>query len=101
MKVLYIDLETTGLDHDCDNVLEVGCVLDNFIDPLVGLPRFHCYVVKERYAGHPFALALNAGILKIIAERAKHPAICSQPPSSSKSDSARPICAASASAATA
>ena len=71
MKYASIDIETTGLNAETDQILEFGCVLDDLADrkPLEGLPRFHCYVVHDTIRGHPRALAMNAEILRRIAER--------------------------------
>jgi len=66
-----IDLETTGLDHTWCQILEVGAVVDDWKSPLDQLARFHCYVVHDRVTGEPYALAMNAAILKRIADRAK------------------------------
>lgn len=66
-----IDLETTGLDHTWCQILEVGAVIDDWISPLDQLPRFHTYVLNDRIVGEPYALAMNADILKRIADRAK------------------------------
>jgi oligoribonuclease len=45
MKLIWLDLETTGLDPVTDKILEVGCVVT---DPhLFEVDRFHA-VVKER-----------------------------------------------------
>lgn len=68
-----IDLETTGLDPDVCQILEFGAVIDDWHTPIENLPQFHYYVLPRRrvrgqmyLTGSPFALALNAKILKII-----------------------------------
>lgn len=66
-----VDIETTGIDHDYCQVIEIGAVIDNWVTPLDQLPRFHCYVVHDRIVGEPFALAMNAEILRRIANRNK------------------------------
>lgn len=64
-----IDIETTGLDPEVCQVIEFGAVLEDWITPIEQLPRFHRYVVHDRIIGEPFALAMNAEILRRIANR--------------------------------
>lgn len=71
MKILYVDLETTGLNPVHDQVLEIGMVIDDLMNqkPLDQLPTFSGLIYRERYSGHPYALALNHKLLKAIADR--------------------------------
>ena len=58
------DLETTGLDPQRDQILQIGAVLftkDGVID------EFETLVRHDRYEGDPFALQMNAAILKRLA----------------------------------
>jgi len=71
MPYVSIDIETTGLDPETCQTLEIGAVFDNWTLPLDKLPRFHCYVVHEQIVGQPFALALNADILRKLANPQK------------------------------
>ena len=64
MPYVSIDLETTGLNPDCCQILEVGAVYDDWSKPLKELPVFHRYVVHHAYRGQPYALAMNADILR-------------------------------------
>lgn len=66
-----IDIETTGTEHEWCQVLEVGVVIDDWHSPIASLPQFHCYVVHDRIVGQPFALAMNAEILRRIDRRDK------------------------------
>lgn len=68
-----VDTETTGLNPDSCQILELGIVLDDWLRPINELPVFHCYVLHELYVGEPFALQMNAEILKIISAKDKHP----------------------------
>jgi len=67
--VIYIsiDLETTGLDAESNQILEFGAVLEdtNNVLPLDALPTFHCYIKHPggNITGNIFALNLNAGII--------------------------------------
>lgn len=58
-----IDLETTGLDPESCQILEVGAVYEDWTRPLAQLPVFHRYIVHDSYCGQPYALAMNAKIL--------------------------------------
>jgi hypothetical protein len=72
MLIASTDIETTGLDPEYCQVLEVGVVLWETSDldtPVADLPSFHCYVVHERTVGEPFALSMNQRILQRIAKQ--------------------------------
>ncbi len=74
MKYCSIDVETTGLDPETCDLLEVGAVVDDLSNREVDydkLPRFHCYVVKNSYTGEPFALSMHGTIFRRIAEKTK------------------------------
>ncbi len=78
-NIASIDIETTGLDHAQDQILEIGIVLANSKEMLMqgddyfeGLPTFHCYVRHERYSGNPYALALNAEVLSTLSKVKPH-----------------------------
>lgn len=85
MRVVSIDIETTGLDPKRHHIIEFGAVLDDLRvqAPLEELPRFHAYVLPpandgmptwmsragDDYVGDPYALQMNARILERIAKR--------------------------------
>ena len=71
MKYISIDLETTGLDPEKDDIIEFGAALDDLSNPkpLEELPRFHAYVCKDSYRGSPFALSMHPTIFRRIAKR--------------------------------
>ena len=62
-----IDIETTGLDPETCQILEIGAVFDDWTLSIRDLPTFHCYVVHKQIVGQPFAPALNAAILRKLA----------------------------------
>lgn len=70
-KAPYIstDIETTGLDPDYCQTIEIGAVIEDWVTPIDDLKRFHCYVVYDRYVGEPYALSMHAAIFRRIAER--------------------------------
>lgn len=69
MKYVSIDIETTGLNPKTCDVLEVGMYLEDTCNPLPReqTPSFHKYIWKDVYRGEAFALQMNQGILKKIA----------------------------------
>jgi hypothetical protein len=73
MKIASIDLETTGLDWEFCQVIEFGAVIEEAgmgtPVPVEDLPTFHAYLVRERYQGEPYALAMHAAIFRRIAQR--------------------------------
>lgn len=71
MKYASIDLETTGLDAENNDIIEFGAVLDdlNVQKPIDELPRFHAYICKDEYTGQPYALSMHPTIFRRIAER--------------------------------
>jgi oligoribonuclease len=71
MKYCSIDIETTGLNPERHQILEFGAIVDDLSDPrpFEELPKFHTYIIHDHIVGDPFALAMNADILRIIANR--------------------------------
>lgn len=67
-----IDIETTGLDPETCQTLEVGAVIDDWKRPINELPRFRRILIYKMIHGNPYALALNAGLLKQLAAAATH-----------------------------
>lgn len=76
MKYVSIDLETTGLDAACCQILEIGAVMDDLSESFDPQPReiFHRYIKHPEYHGQPYALAMNQDILYILA-KGEHPDI--------------------------
>lgn len=72
MKYIAVDVETTGLDLNNDQILEFAAVAttlgDNSVN-LYDLPTFHTYVVNDRIMGHPYALMMNAVAIERIAKQ--------------------------------
>lgn len=71
MKLPYvsIDLETTGLDDEFCQILEIGAVFDNWTKPVEELPTFHRIVTHETIIGQPYALSMHPHLLRLIAEQ--------------------------------
>lgn len=60
-----IDIETTGLDPEWCQVLEVAAVIDNG-GPIDELPTFSMRVRHDRITGQPIGLAMNAELLRLM-----------------------------------
>lgn len=73
MKLLSIDIETTGLDPATCSTLEVGCVLFDPQPALDATPQdkrwktFERLIEHSRIQGEPYALQLNQKILAELA----------------------------------
>jgi DNA polymerase III alpha subunit (gram-positive type) len=67
MNYVSIDIETTGLNPFLDQVLEFAAVADDFESPIDDLPIFQRLIKRERVHGNPFAMSMNAEILKAIS----------------------------------
>ena len=70
MKYVSIDIETTGLDPETCQILQIGAVIEDTerVVDLTELPKFSCIVEHPVYAGQPVALSMNANILKKLGE---------------------------------
>ena len=62
-----IDIETTGLNPATCQVLEIGAVIDDWETPVEDLPKFRAILKHDTIKGEPFALQMNADLLKLIA----------------------------------
>jgi oligoribonuclease len=67
MNYVSIDIETTGLEPALDQILEFAAVADDFDSPIDDLPIFQRYIKWDRVRGNPFAMSMNAEILKTIS----------------------------------
>jgi hypothetical protein len=81
MRYVSIDIETSGLDPEKHQVLEVGAVIDDTDDkvtPMESLPRIRVVVLpgtgKGDINGSPFALTLNGELIREICEVGHDPA---------------------------
>lgn len=70
MKYCSIDIETTGLDAETCQILQVGAVIEdtNNILPIKDLPKFSCIVEHPEYTGSAFAINMNSWIFGILAQ---------------------------------
>jgi oligoribonuclease (3'-5' exoribonuclease) len=65
---LAIDIETTGLNPDTCQVLEIGCVLNDFSKPLLECRTFEMIINPGHIEGEPRGLAMNARLLEKISD---------------------------------
>jgi len=66
-KYVSIDIETTGLNPENCQVLEIGAVIDDAVTPIEDCPTFHCYVDHGLILGEPYAVSMHPTILRRIA----------------------------------
>lgn len=67
MRYLSIDVETTGLDPSWCQTLEVAAVLADTLDfttNVEDLPTFKCRFYYDKVVGEPYALHLNAELIR-------------------------------------
>lgn len=70
MKYVSIDIETTGLDTQNDEILSIGAVIEDTdkLLPIEQLPKLHMVIAHERIkAGSMFALNMNKKLIEWIA----------------------------------
>jgi oligoribonuclease (3'-5' exoribonuclease) len=64
-----IDIETTGLDPENCQVIEIGAVIENWKDPVDELPTFHRLIKHDGpIFGEPFALSMHSKLLERIGK---------------------------------
>ncbi len=65
-----IDIETTGLDVDTSQILEIGCVFDDWVQEIGDLPRFSVLTAEPVITGSIQALSMNKEIINAIKMKA-------------------------------
>jgi hypothetical protein len=70
MIYVSIDIETTGLDPETCQILQVGAVIEDtrILKQVEDLPRFQCIIEHQSISGSPFALNMNRELLQKIGE---------------------------------
>lgn len=70
MRFISINIETTGLDPEYCQILQIGAVIEDTLNvvPVDQLPKFKCIVEHAKYTGQAFALDMNQPILSILAK---------------------------------
>ena len=77
MQYVSLDIETNGIDHQKDLVLEIGAVFEdsNVVKPLDELDVFHCYIIhseEDIMRGNEYAIDLNKETIERILNREKY-----------------------------
>lgn len=70
MVYVSIDIETTGLDPDKNEILSIGAIIEdtNNILPYIELPKFHVSILHENVNGSLYALNMNKDLIKDIVD---------------------------------
>lgn len=70
MKYVSIDIETTGLDSEKHKVLSIAGIIEDTETklPYEELPKFNVILLQDELVGSPFALTMNAEIIKMIGD---------------------------------
>lgn len=70
MKFISIDVETTGLDPEFNQILSIGAVIEDTLNPLPfeELPKFHAVIRRESVYGSIFALNLNKDLIQAMKD---------------------------------
>ncbi len=67
MKIISIDVETTSLDPESGQILEIGAVAWELGKGQIGDP-FQCLLKHKQLVGQPYALWLNRDLLKYMVD---------------------------------
>lgn len=70
MIYVSVDIETSGLDTENNQVLSIGAVIEDTTKklPFEEIPKFHAIVLQRQITGSPFALNMNKGIIQLMSE---------------------------------
>ena len=70
MKYISIDIETTGLDSEFNQILSIGAVIEDTLNqlPSEDLPKFHAVIKRESVYGSIFALNLNKDLIQAMKD---------------------------------
>lgn len=68
MKYVSIDLETTGLDEKKCQILEFGAAFEDEVSHIAELKTFRRIIIRRKIKGEPYALWLNAELIKQISD---------------------------------
>lgn len=70
MRYISIDIETSGLDHQLNNILSMGAIIEDTEKklPFDECPKFNCIVIQREICGSPRALTMNKDLLSILGD---------------------------------
>jgi DNA polymerase III epsilon subunit-like protein len=68
MKYVSIDIETTGLDPENNQILSVAAIIEDTNNPLPfdEVPKFHVAIKRENISGSMFAINMNRDLVESI-----------------------------------
>ena len=68
MKYLSIDIETTGLNPEKNEILSIGVIVEDTNNklPFEEIPKFHVAIKREEITGSPFAINMNKDLIEAI-----------------------------------
>jgi len=70
MRYVSIDIETSGLDSENNQVLSIGAIIEDtkLKLPWDEVPKFNAIVLQRQISGSPRALTMNKGIVELMGE---------------------------------
>jgi DNA polymerase III epsilon subunit-like protein len=70
MKYISIDIETSGLNPDMNNVLSIGAIIEDTTKklPYEELPKFNAIILQNNIQGSPRAITMNKEIITLMGD---------------------------------
>lgn len=70
MKIISIDIETSGKDKEKHQVLSIGAIIEDTNNklPFDEIPKFKAIILYDEIIGEPRALEINKEIIRLIAD---------------------------------
>jgi hypothetical protein len=70
MKIVSIDIETTGLNSEQNQILSIGAIIEDTTKELnfEEIPKFNALILQHQMTGSPRALTMNKDIIGLIGE---------------------------------
>ena len=70
MKYISVDIETSGLNPEQNQVLSIGAIIEDTTKKLnfEEIPKFNALVLQHQINGSPRALTMNKGIIELMGE---------------------------------
>ncbi len=71
MQYFSIDIETTGLNPNCDQILQIGIAFEDTDDitTFKDIPKAEVLVKHKRIEGQPFAINMNQDLIRRLADK--------------------------------
>jgi hypothetical protein len=69
MKYLSIDIETSGLYHEKNDILSVAAIIEDTekVLPWEEIPKFHVAILRHEITGSPRAITMNSKLIEYIS----------------------------------